>query len=265
MWTIIKKEWRENVLYAASAFVIVLFVLDYTAYAHYNWSLLGISSLLLSEQFLVYPSQYWPTPPTLETVWAPLCLIAAVLFGLRQIYTERARQTWALLIQLPMKREKVLYAKFFTGLMLLAAIFLPAGLLIVLRLSTPGVWPGPVYLIGFLPLLLYLLAALVCYLIIFLTALAPLRWFGTRLIIPFAAMPGLLLAQALVDRFRVYEEPTLGNFGLFLERAFSIPFQILEEPVYVNNTRIWIFLGITLLVAVMGLWALRSVARTREY
>ena len=78
-------------------------------------------------------------------------------------------------------------------------------------------------------------------------------------------MPGLLLAQILIDRFRVYEEPTLGNFGLFLERAFSIPFRVFEEPVYGNNTHIWIFLGITLLVAVMGLWALRSVARTREY
>ncbi|MEJ2246077.1 MAG: hypothetical protein P8Y80_08405 [Acidobacteriota bacterium] len=265
MWTIIKKEWRENVLFIASAFVIVLFVLDYTAYVHYNWSLLGISSFLLSEQSLIYPSQYWQTPPTLETAWMPLCVIAAFLLGLRQIYTEDAHHTWALLVQLPMRREKILYAKFFAGLTLLAAIFLPAGLLIVLRLSTPGVWPGPVYLIGFLPLLLHLLAALVCYLIIFLTALAPLRWFGTRLLIPFAAMPGLLLAQVLIDRFRVYEAPTLGNFGLFLERAFSIPFQVFEEPVYGNNTHIWIFLGITLLVAVMGLWALRSVARTREY
>lgn len=265
MWTIIKKEWRENVLCVASAFVIVLFVLDYTAYVYYNWSFLGISSSLLSERFLIYPSQYWPTPPTPEAAWTALCMIAAVLLGLRQIYTERARQTWALLVQLPMKREKILYAKFFAGLTLLAALFLPAGLLIVLRLSTPGVWPGPVYLIGFLPLLLYFLAALVCYLIIFLTALAPLRWFGTRLLIPLAAMPGLLLAQAFIDRFRVYEESALGNSGLLPAQALIFRFRVFEEPVYGHNSDIWIFLGITLFVAVMGLWALRSVARSREY
>ena len=244
MWTMFKKEWRENLVYVASAFVIVLLALDYTARVYYNWSFLGISSSLLSKRFnRVNAFNSWQTLPALEGSWNAMCIIAAVLLGLRQIYTERLRRTWALLVQLPMRREKILYAKLLAGLTLLAALFLPAGLLIVLRLSTPGVWPGPVYLMGFLPLLLHLLAALACYQIVLLTALAPLRWFGTRLLITFAAVPALILAQLLIDRFRVYG-------GLRDEH---------------EDVAIWIMLGITLLVAVMGLWALRSVARTREY
>jgi ABC-type transport system involved in multi-copper enzyme maturation permease subunit len=234
MWTMFKKEWRENVLFFAAAVVLVLLVLDYTAHMDYNWSFLGISSSLMistNRDPFTYQS-------TLAAPWTAMCIAAAILLGLRQIYTERLRRTWALLVQLPIQREKIIYAKFLAGLTLLAALFLPAGLLIVYRLSTPGVWPGPVYLTGFVPLLLHLLAAMACYQIIFLTALAPLRWFGTRWLILFAAAPALLLA----DRF---QSNSMYRNGMDLECC--------------------IFSGISLFVAAIGLWALRSVARSREY
>jgi hypothetical protein len=244
MWTMFKKEWRENVLYFAAAFVLVLLVLDYTAHVYYDWSFLGISSSLTisaSRGPFTYQS-------TLTVPWTAMCIIAAVLLGLRQIYTERLHRTWALLVQLPIQREKIVYAKLLAGLTLLGALFLPAGLLIAWRLSTPGVWPGPVYLMGFLPLLLNLLAGLACYQIILLTALAPLRWFGTRLLIPFAAAPALVLASILIENIRIYGTLSYGNDGdNWIEAG------------------IWIMAGIALLVAVMGLWALRSVARSREY
>jgi ABC-type transport system involved in multi-copper enzyme maturation permease subunit len=239
MWIMFKKEWRENVLYVAAAFVLILLVLDYTAHVYYDWSFLGISSLLLLKQSTIQkPYDNMRTFPMLAGPWTAMCIIAAVLLGLRQIYTEHLRRTWALLVQLPTRREKIIYAKFLVGLTLLATLFLPAGLLIVYRLSAPGVWPRPVYLAEFLPLVLHLLAAMACYQIIFLTALAPLRWFGTRLLILFAAAPALWLA----DRFQ-------SNSGWRSGMDFEC----------------WIFSGISLFVAVMSLWALRSVARNREY
>jgi ABC-type transport system involved in multi-copper enzyme maturation permease subunit len=235
MWTIFKKEWRENVLSVAVAFIIVLLVLDYTANVFYNWSFLGISSSLLKKSAFQYYYYDLGTSSTLTAPWAVMCILAAILLGLRQIYTERLRRTWSLLVYLPMRREKIIYAKFIAGLTLLVALFLPAGLLIVFRLSTPGVWPGPVYLREFLPLLLHLLAGLACYQIILLAALAPLRWLGTRLLIPFAAVSMVWMA----DRFQ-------SNNGRM-------------------DLECWVFSGISLLVAMMGLWALRSVANNREY
>jgi ABC-type transport system involved in multi-copper enzyme maturation permease subunit len=243
MWTMFKKEWRENVLYVATAFVIVMLVLDYTAYAFYNWSFLGISSSLLGKRIQSSASQNWQTLPTLENSWKVLCMSTAVGLGVWQISTEHLHQTWALLMQLPIPREKILYAKLLAGITFLAAIFLPAGLLIVLRLSTPGVWPGPVYVMGFLPLLLHFLAAMVCYLITILFTLAPSQSFGNRLFSAIAATLALVLAKGLIERFRVYG-------GLRNEH---------------DDVWIWILSGITLLVAVMCLCALRSVARTREY
>jgi ABC-type transport system involved in multi-copper enzyme maturation permease subunit len=239
MWTLFKKEWQENALYFAAAFIPVLLVLDYTAHVNYDWSFLGISSSLLEKSGI--QSSYNVTLPILTAPWNALCIIAAVLLGLRQIYTEHLRRTWGLLVKLPMPREKIVYAKFLAGLTLLAAFFLPAGLLIVLRLSTPGVWPGPVYWTMFLPLLLHLLAGLVCYQIILLTALAPQRWFGTRLLILFAAAPALLLA----DRFQSNS--------------------VLRGLRYGMDSECWILSGISLFVVVIGLRALRSVARIREY
>jgi ABC-type transport system involved in multi-copper enzyme maturation permease subunit len=243
MWTMFKKEWRENARYVAGAFVFVLLVLDYTAYAFYHWSFLGISSSLLGKRLQYGTSQNWQTLPMLENSWQSLCRTAAVLLGLKLISTEHLRQTWPLLMQLPMPREKILYAKLLAGLTVLASIFLPAGLLIILRLSTPGVWPGPVYAMGFLPLLLHFLAALAWFQITVLIALAPLRSFGTRLFIAIAAVPAPVLAQGLIERFRVYG-------GLRNEQI---------------DGWICILSGLTLLAAIMGLWAIRSVARTREY
>jgi ABC-type transport system involved in multi-copper enzyme maturation permease subunit len=240
MWTMFKKEWQENVLYLAAAFVLVLLVLDYTAHAYHDWSFLGISSSLrisTSLNAFIYQTDRTQTGP-----WTAMCIIAAVLLALRQIYTERLRRTWALLVQLPIQREKIICAKFLAGLTLLVTLFLPAGLLIAWRLSTPGVWPGPVYWMDFLPILLNLLAGLACYQIILLTALAPLRWFGTRLLIPFAAAPALVLAQLPVEQL-VYD----------------------HRLQYMELWAMWVMAGTTLLVAVMGLWALRSVARSREY
>jgi hypothetical protein len=242
MWMMFKKEWRENVPYFAAAFVIVLLVLDYTAIADFRWKFLGIFSFIDGSDWFQNIIGGIDTLPMLEDSWKILCMIAAVLLGLRQIYTEHLRRTWPLLVQLPIQREKILYAKLLAGLTLLVALFLPAGLLIVSRLSAPGVWPGPVYVMCFLPLLLHLLGALACYPIIVLTALAPLRWFGTRLLVPFAAVPVLLLVYQLIDRFRVYYGTRNGN-----------------------DAMIWSMAGITLFVAVTDLWALRSVARTREY
>jgi ABC-type transport system involved in multi-copper enzyme maturation permease subunit len=247
MWAIFKKEWRENILYFAAAFVLVLLVLDFAAHVYRDWTFLGISSLLLEKSTPVQniynpqdPYYNLRSFPILSGQWTAMCLVAAVLLGLRQSYTEHLRRTWALLVQLPIRREKVIYAKFLAGLTILTALFLPAGLLIVFRLSTPGVWPGPVDPIWFLPLLLHFLAALGCYQIIFLTALAPLRWLGTRLLIPLAAVPVLWLA----DRYE-------GNNGLTYRIGMDL--------------EIWIFSGISLLVAVISLRALRAVARSREY
>ena len=242
MWMIFKKEWRENVLYLAGAFALVLLILDYIAFVYFSWSFLGISSSFLNKFLVVDSIPNYRVDPTLAGPWGVLCIIAAILLGLRQIYAEHLRRTWALLVQLPIGREKIIYAKFLAGLTLLAALFIPAGLLIVLRLRTPGVWPGPVYLSGFLPLLLYLIAGLACYQILLLTALAPLRWFGTRLLIPFAAAPALILVQTMQNHLRVYG----GS-----RAELTIP--------------IWIMSGITLYIIVMGLWALWSVARGREY
>jgi ABC-type Na+ efflux pump permease subunit len=167
---------------------------------------------------------------------------------LAQVYQERRRKTWPMLAHLPVPRSRMVFAKALAGLLMYLIVFLPAGLLIVARLNTPGVWPGPIYAYMFFTLLFTFLAGAMIYLATFLSALRPARWYATKWFPLVVAIPAYILAARATDPF---DRP-----HYYWDNRMS------------ETTDMWVLLialALALLSMVLVLWAIREQARTREY
>jgi len=250
MWPIIKKELRENARYLIGAFAIVLLILDINAFGS-GWILAGFGRLLADRSAMVdFPLRAARSGDCLGRIindgWGQVCYLLSLAIALGQVYRERLRKTWPLLAHLPISRSRMILAKVLAGLLMYLMVLLPPMLLVIARLSTDGVWPGPIHPYMFFPLLVCFLAGAMFYLAVFLAALRPARWYATKWLPLFAAIPAWFVAGAYISSLnwpgRWYDP----NF-MFWRRSFLFE------------------LAIAVLSLAFVLWAIREEARTREF
>ena len=250
MWAIVKKELRENAPYLLGAFLIVLLILDLDAFGS-GWILLGFGRLLADRSVMAadFPLRAARSGDCLNEIvsaWSVLCFFLGLVIALGQVYRERLRKTWPLLAHLPISRSRMILAKVLAGLLMYLIVLLPPVLLIIARLSTNGVWPGPIYAYMFLPLPGYFLAGAMFYLAVFLAALRPAHWYATKWLPAFAAIPAWFVAASVIG-------------------SLNWPGHL-----YAPDLMYWrrVFLC-ELVMAVLSLafvlWAIREEARTREF
>jgi ABC-type transport system involved in multi-copper enzyme maturation permease subunit len=240
MWPIIKKEIRENARYLLGAFVIFLLILDFGAFDR-GWVLLGIAMLLNGQHASWQNTTYYVAAGGMEGSWNSACLLLAGAIAWGQVYQERRRKTWPLLVHLPIPRSRMVFAKALAGLLMYFIVCLPLALLDIARLNTPGVWPGPIYVSMFFPMLTYFLAGAMFYLTVFLSAFRSARWYATKWLPLMAAIPVYIVCECLNRPFSFWEVST------------GTPYMSLTVVV------------LTPLSLVFVIWAIREQARTREY
>lgn len=178
MWALIRKELRENWLYALGALVGALVVLDYVANAK-GWDFVFIQWMIrLGEP------RFYSEPDMARILpidgWAGCCGVCAALVALKVVYEERWRGTWAMLAHLPMTRERVMAAKLLSGILLYLTATVPAGALVAVRIAMPGTIAAPYEAWQSWVLVIPLLAGLLAYPLVFLAALRPARWYATK-------------------------------------------------------------------------------------
>jgi len=246
MWPIIKKELRENAPYLLGAFVIVLLILDSVAFES-GWILLGVRVLLDSRpDLLANASRVGAALSAINESWVLLCLVLAGAIALGQVYQERWRKTWPLLVHLPIPRSRMIFAKVLAGLLMYLIVLLPVALLLIARLYTPGVWPGPIHPYMFFPLLGFFLAGAMFYLAVFLSAFRPARWYATKWLPVFSAIPVWFATASFLS-------------SLYLPGYWY-------DPNFMHTRRFFLAaLATTVLSLAFVFWAIREQARTREY
>jgi len=247
MWPIIKKELRENASYLLGAFAIALFFLDCAAF-DCGWILLGIPRLLMSQSTRLDPySANAGFDHQLSGTCSSICLVLAGAIALGQVYQERRRRTWPSMAHLPIPRSRMICAKVLAGLLMYLIVCLPMALLVIARLNTPGVWPGPIYARTFLSMLGPFLAGAMFYLAAFLSAFRSARWYATKWLPLIAALPAYLLVGNVTAFFGqpLYYWQRLATHYLLYNCLASLAAALLSLP--------------------LVLWAIREQARTREY
>ena len=140
----------------------------------------------------------------------------------------------------------MIFAKVLAGLLMYLIFFLPLALLIIARLNTPGVWPGPIYAYMFLPLLAHFLAGAMFYVATFLSAFRPARWYATKWLPLLAAVPAYIAADVADPYLRVHYFHVHWLYSWSLYELLAI-------------------LALVPLNLALVLWAIREQARTREY
>ena len=166
-----------------------------------GWILLGIPKLLNDRQVSWANIIYYAGAGGIEGLWNSGCLLLAGAIAWGQVYQERRRKTWPLLAHLPIPRSRTIFAKVLAGLLMYLIVCLPLALLIIARLNTPGMWPGPIYAYMFFPLLTYFLAGAMFYLATFLSAFRLARWYATKWLPLMAAIPVYIVAESLEPAF----------------------------------------------------------------
>jgi hypothetical protein len=234
MWTIIHKEFRENWMYLIGGIIIVLIGLNNAA-GYMGWN------YILPNESIVWTPRYFTPIPT--EAWALLCAWGATIIALKLVYEEQWRKTWPLLAHLPTTRGRMIYGKFLGGLIIYSLLTLPAGLLMVLRLSTPGVWPGPFHPFQIMELVYPWLGGIGIYIVAFFTALRPARWYGTKWV------PAVLILILYASFYR---------FGIRYVQSIWMYDQMRGLLVLLSFASLT---GATLLL----LWGIKSQALTREY
>ncbi len=250
MWPIIKKELRENARYLLGACAVVLFFMDCAA-CDAGWNLVGVARLLFGvDRSHVDTTSDAGLNRQLEVFFIYQSLLVTGAIALAQVYREQHRKTWPLLSHLPMPGSRMVFAKVLAGLLMYLIVFLPAALLIVARLNTPGVWPGPIYVYMFFPMLAYFLAGALFYLATFLCAFRPARWYATKWLPLLVVIPAYSVAKRAIDFLDPPRYYVLGQSS---------------ESSSMHMSSLLIPLAVTLLSLLFVLWAIREQARTREY
>jgi hypothetical protein len=257
MWTLFKKELRENAVWLLGAFVLLFVFLEWAAWKN-GWSLL-FSSLFCRRDPYSDPWGYGGSAdqsPIPHSAWLMMCCLWASAIAACQVFGEKVRQTWPLLVQLPIARERIILAKLLSGLTVYVIPLLALALLIVFRLSTPGVYPGPFSAWAASPLVWPSLAGMVVLLAVFAASFRQARWFGTKWILLICIAPGLLLSELATRHFAVYS--LAGASWLFSSHG-NAAYEIYAKSEILK-------LGVTTLLACLALlWAILDQAKRREY
>jgi ABC-type Na+ efflux pump permease subunit len=242
MWPIFKKELRENWAYAAAVFAGVLLLLDIFAEEQ------GWYPLATGGKAVPVWSNRLSTPLPIFAC-ATLCVWLAALIAIKIVYEEHWRRTWPVLAQLPVSRERIVFAKFLAGLAIYSAITaVSAGLMIVrLAVPGPGAWPGPFLFGDCWALAIPWIGGLCVYCLAFLSAHRHARWYATK---------WLPLAPAMF----VWDWSTWAS-GAYV-RFHSLA-RVLE---YGRPSGTLLMPAAGLLVATaLAIFGVRDQARTREY
>jgi hypothetical protein len=206
MWTaLVRKEAREALAVVAAGAALYLFLVAEAMNLHI------VPDLVRNQVGL----SFWGRKPipflggAFTLLFTVVSGMLAFVLGLWQTVGETRRDTYALLLHLPMPRGRIIAAKLATGL----ALYLILAALPILALAwwaaTPGTHASPFDWSMTEAAWRWWLAMATIYLAAFLSGLRPARWFGTRLLPVLAAaslivlvdaarLPGLLYGAALV-------------------------------------------------------------------
>ncbi len=247
MWTIFRKEIRENLIWACAMLLILLLLLDYMA-AQHGWVFLKLMTGLrvVDIPLRVMRPSYANSRPIEVSTWAIFCMLAGLGLALKQVYHESWRKTWPLLAHLPISRPRMVMAKVLAGMSLYAAVFVLAAVILVARLTMPGVWFGPVYWREQLPMFYFIAGGFGVYLATFFAAFRPARWYGTKWLILIAGVPTILVivSDSFIDSY-----PYASNPEIYRPDAILILVLVCAGVVG----------------AVLCLWGIATQAATREY
>jgi hypothetical protein len=146
-WQLVRKELRENALWALIAFVVAMGVVFFrrapdllgpmAGHLGYQYSYFQSIGLFQGESTVGLPL-LWGT-----RLMAQFCVVWGAALGFAQTLPDRFRRTDEVLLALPVRRTGVLMAKVGAGVLLyLLSVGVPYGLL-VLRAAAPGHYPSP--------------------------------------------------------------------------------------------------------------------------
>ena len=241
MWRIVAMELRERRVAMLGAMLVVLLSLHPATETH-GWAFL-VDIHKAGVRAERYDQRDFRNPLPVEA-WGVICPVMAGMIALAKAYKDKRQGTWPLLAHLPVPRTRVVFGRFYAGLLMYLIFTLFPMLLMALRLMTPGVWPGPVNLGTVTPLIYPVLGGIGVYTIAFYAAFRPARWYGTKLL----PLSGALVA-GIAGAF-VMQQSAVDQYSLSRYRA--------------TNEFLPIIL-IALAVSLLALWGIYETARTREY
>jgi len=207
MWSLFKKEIRENTKFLSGGLVTLFILLEIGAHRR-GWTVL-LSGIVWGRTVPgsavrndgIAPLLGGPLP---VSEWFLACTIAALGICGFQIVGERIRGTLPLLAHLPVSGRRIVLTKLLAGCAMYAILLLPLGLALVGRLSVPGVYPGPFCLKASTSLVWPFLAGILIYFTAFAADLRPARWYATKWLLLFAALPAVVAVFVLNVYWNMY-------------------------------------------------------------
>jgi hypothetical protein len=167
-----------------------------------KWALLALVGLGGAE-FYALTSSSRPSGPIplmessflMATSWG--CVACGLLLALLQILPELRRDRWAALLHRPVSRDPIFFGKVVAGIGLYLLATIPPFLVSVWYVKTPGHFPM-VFNPGFMiPGAMNIAGGLAFYSAGLYAGFKPGRWYGTRLLVVFAAII-LAVVSALI-------------------------------------------------------------------
>jgi len=255
MRALVKKEFRENGVVLAAAFVLLLALLEVGAYRR-GWGLLFANLAdMPNDQRVLHGRPLFAGQndgPLPIGAWTVGCIGLALALACFQTFGEKVRHTWALLMHFPVRRGKMIHGKLAAGVLMYFALL---GLLwggLVLRLEVGRPYPGPFRGSAGLPLLWPLLAGVGVYLGAFASALRPARWYATKWLPLLVSVPGVALGQSSYHRWNPY-----------VIHAYQRPYAYVTSD---NSLTLHLAGGLVCLALMsLVLWMIYDQARKREF
>ncbi len=176
MKQIIRKELRENLKFAAPAFVLLSLLL-----------LSGFNSSVHSAVRVL--TETWYQQDDLQPVLATsihagvtlLCCVLGAVLGAMQIYSERPVDRWSFLVHRPIRRTQLFFAKTIAGLSLYLATVLPPLVVFVAMIATSGHVAAPFEWAMVIPLADTVVSGAAFYFAAMLCVIRPAAWYRTKL------------------------------------------------------------------------------------
>jgi ABC-type transport system involved in multi-copper enzyme maturation permease subunit len=248
MWPMFKKELRENWAYASAAFLGALLLLEIYC-GDQGWDPL---SILDAKTVPVWRSQLWTPLPIM--MWDTCCVWLAALIAIKIVYEEQWRRTWPLLAQLPVSRERTVFAKFLAGLTIYGAITVVPAALLIASLARPGAWPAPFMFSDCWVLSFPWISGLCVYCLAFLSAQRQARWYVTKWL---PLIPAVIIWVLSMRFSGIYIQ--VHSLRLLLRLVFE------HELEDLTATVLRLAIAGLLLATVLAILGVRAQARTRKY
>jgi ABC-type transport system involved in multi-copper enzyme maturation permease subunit len=203
MKSIIWKELRENLKWAALALLCLTLAEIYALYQYRNrfFTFHGDSTLCNSDFLFVS---------------AVGCALVGAALGAIQILPELRRDQWAALLHRPVPRSTIFFGKVVAGLLLYLPATLVPLLLSVIYVNIPGQFGVPFVPGMVLPAVSDLLLGIVIYFAALLVSLSQGPWYGKRALLALSVVP-LIVFHFVMGWF----SPLLIAAAIFMMAAHS--------------------------------------------